>query len=567
MTGQSDSFSSLSSTRFSDVFHTNYVPSKEETDEIRSIIRDPEEEIRRIDEEISRLQERRDKLQHFVARHRELLSPFRRLPGEIWGEVFVRCLPDRHLPRCRMSQAPLILTVICRSWRDIALRTPRLWNALHMTLPSPSVAFEGEDLVSLLKSRKEGLGLWLERSGTLPLDISLAMDIPIDAVGSKAENYVDCIGRIAECRTRWRSLSLVDIAPSAVHQADGLSPEDLPLLEAFNDIGHRNRRLFSHTRSQPTFFHTVGNSPSLRKLRTNIYSQADFDLPLRWRHLRVLEIQVDIGLPDCPSLVQKMAESCPLLVDCILLLNSPMNDQPQSNILVTRPRDWNHLRGLAITFHNYVDETSQLAVFNVFESITTPVLTHLSVTLFSYGDGLDRSSDLPFRNLITRSQCNLESLELQMPYGAGLQETLDDLTSLVTLSLSHAKLSFSYGDDDPTSLHLDPIVTTTLMASEGPVRCPNIERLILQGYHPLRASALADLIETRARFTKLKSLTVDFGVIRSQKTYESVTSALMSVESKQLGVTVEWRNKNTFVSSAERYYAHFPGADYDSFIL
>ncbi|KAK1219108.1 hypothetical protein PQX77_018192 [Marasmius sp. AFHP31] len=561
------SSSSPSSTRFSDLLETNYTPSKQELDEIRALIHDPEEEMRRIDEEIGRLQARRNELQRFVGRHRRLLSPFRRLPEDLWGEVFIRCLPPKHLPVCRVLEAPLVLTVVCRSWRDIALRTPRLWNSLHLTLPSPSIAIDGEDLVSSLEFRKEGVKLWLERSGVLPLDLSLMMDIPLGQVGSKANNYSDCIGTIAEYCMRWRSISLVNVTPSAVDRFSGMSARELPLLEAFSDIGPDNNRMFPPSHPQPAFFHAVGNSPSLRKLRTTFHTTSDFNLPIRWRHLRLLEIQVYVGLPECVSLIHKIVESCPLLSDCIVRFSIQFSQQFQSDESIAHHREWYNLRRLGITFDGFVNETFHSTVLDIFESLTVPSLTHLSLSVPIVGAESERDIDLPFHNLITRSQCKLESLELQMSYGTGLERTLDELTALTTLSIGRPSLVVYVHGDEPKSIHLNAEVTTTLMASEGSIRCPNVERLILRRYHPQQAFELVELIESRARLTRLKSFMVDFGDIRSKKSTQIVTSALTSLESKQLSVEVEWKFRDPYTNFGGGSYVRSPGADYDSFIL
>ncbi|KAJ8095758.1 hypothetical protein PM082_022865 [Marasmius tenuissimus] len=567
MMGQYQGHGSPSSTRFADICGTNYAPSKEEIIEIRSLIHDPEEEIRRIDEEISRLQARRDELQQFVGRHQRLLSPFRRLPGELWGEVFVRCLPDKHLPVRKLSEAPLIFTVICRSWRNIALKTPRLWSSLHLALPSPSITIEGEDLVSLLECRREGLRLWLERSGTLPLNLSLVMNIPLDQIGSKAESYSNCIGIIADYCRRWRTLSLFNIIPSAVSRFQSISPEDLPLLVAFSDVGPQAHRMLPRSQTSSAFFETVGNSLSLRKLRTTINPDTGLTLPVRWGHLHLLEIQTHIGLSECAPFVQRVVESSPLLLDCILLFSIGFSQQSQLSELVAHHQEWSRLHKLAITFDGYVDETFQSIVVDVFETITTPVLTHLSLSYSVFGTRPDRDRPLPFDGLITRSGCALKSLELQMSYGTNLQTTLDHLTLLTTLSLSRSSLITYSNANEPSSIHLDPEVVPTLMASEELVRCPNIEHLILRHFHPRRASTLIDLIESRARFTKLKSFVVDFGDIQSKKTTELVTSAQALVESKELGIEIEWKFRDPFVNGMEGPYAHFPGADYDSFAL
>ncbi|THU96186.1 hypothetical protein K435DRAFT_664899, partial [Dendrothele bispora CBS 962.96] len=68
------------SSRFQSVLHTNHVPSPSEITEIRDLLRAPEQELMQIDAEIAKLQSRRVILDTFVAAHRALLSPIRRIP-------------------------------------------------------------------------------------------------------------------------------------------------------------------------------------------------------------------------------------------------------------------------------------------------------------------------------------------------------------------------------------------------------------------------------------------------------------------------------------------------------
>ncbi|KAH6914383.1 hypothetical protein BKA70DRAFT_1143271 [Coprinopsis sp. MPI-PUGE-AT-0042] len=107
------------------------------------------------------------------------------LPPELWADIFLYCLPEPpHPPETTSSSstpiqipwyfrdlyvtpltAPLLLCRICRSWRQIALNLPRLWSRLVVFISlgraSPSI-----DLARL----------WLSRSGTLPLSLSLYQD-------------------------------------------------------------------------------------------------------------------------------------------------------------------------------------------------------------------------------------------------------------------------------------------------------------------------------------------------------------------------------------------------------
>ncbi|KAJ7166753.1 hypothetical protein C8R46DRAFT_876343, partial [Mycena filopes] len=55
-----------------------------------------------------------------------IVYPVLALPVEITGEIFMRCLPE--FPAHPSGTiAPMLLTRICRQWRNIACSTPRLW--------------------------------------------------------------------------------------------------------------------------------------------------------------------------------------------------------------------------------------------------------------------------------------------------------------------------------------------------------------------------------------------------------------------------------------------------------
>ncbi|KAE9386760.1 hypothetical protein BT96DRAFT_61856 [Gymnopus androsaceus JB14] len=66
-----------------------------------------------------------------------------------------------------LTQAPLLLTTISRDWRRIAIGTPALWQSLHIPSQISSPAME---------RRTMGSTLWLERSRSLPISISLSLE-------------------------------------------------------------------------------------------------------------------------------------------------------------------------------------------------------------------------------------------------------------------------------------------------------------------------------------------------------------------------------------------------------
>ncbi|THV00263.1 hypothetical protein K435DRAFT_558724, partial [Dendrothele bispora CBS 962.96] len=165
----------LENSPFYHLLETNHAASRAETEHIHEFLRLPEQELQNVDEEIARLdtllidlRSRKEKLVSYIHKHRQLLSPIRRLPPEIIAELFTCCLPAAHPPTRDLSEPPLLLTLVCKQWREIAFSTPCLWSALHIYIPHSRDSDE-----NFLERRKRGIKQWLERSGNLPISLSL----------------------------------------------------------------------------------------------------------------------------------------------------------------------------------------------------------------------------------------------------------------------------------------------------------------------------------------------------------------------------------------------------------
>ncbi|KAF9258791.1 hypothetical protein L218DRAFT_876250, partial [Marasmius fiardii PR-910] len=163
----------LPNSPFTQYFGTNYAPSARETDHINNILCDPLKRLRELDEKISHLQAEREIIQTFVDNHRAILSPSRKLPADIWSLIFVQCLPPSEFAVGVITEAPLVLTRICRWWREIALSTTGLWSTIHINIPIKPDNAEDEWYITKMQARMEGVTAWLDRSGSLPLGISM----------------------------------------------------------------------------------------------------------------------------------------------------------------------------------------------------------------------------------------------------------------------------------------------------------------------------------------------------------------------------------------------------------
>ncbi|KAH7926923.1 hypothetical protein BV22DRAFT_1032401 [Leucogyrophana mollusca] len=109
------------------------------------------------------------------------------LPVELWRQIFMLCRPAPLLrgvaqtdctsnadfcePNC--DAAPILLTRICRRWRDIALSTPELWASLRIYVDRYKEETQVVAFVFMLE-------WWLENSGTYLLNLQLEDDEPSD---------------------------------------------------------------------------------------------------------------------------------------------------------------------------------------------------------------------------------------------------------------------------------------------------------------------------------------------------------------------------------------------------
>ncbi|KAG1856705.1 hypothetical protein DFJ58DRAFT_879334 [Suillus subalutaceus] len=82
------------------------------------------------------LVEQKNKIVESIYLHKRLVSPLWRLPTEILSQIFYHCLPQITEPHQFQAPskltAPMLLTRICRRWREVAVGMPNLWCVLSV---------------------------------------------------------------------------------------------------------------------------------------------------------------------------------------------------------------------------------------------------------------------------------------------------------------------------------------------------------------------------------------------------------------------------------------------------
>jgi hypothetical protein len=148
-------FTNFPSSPIPHLLGTNSVPSEAESQEIRELIAAVQADISRLDANImrarvtaqpvlKRLIEERKALKEYASEHAAFLTPARRLPAEIWSEIFSHCLPECFLRefgdrRLRFNSwtfsprdPPEVFLQVCNDWKSIALSSPRLWSSIPL---------------------------------------------------------------------------------------------------------------------------------------------------------------------------------------------------------------------------------------------------------------------------------------------------------------------------------------------------------------------------------------------------------------------------------------------------
>lgn len=315
-----------------------------------------------------------------VGRHHSRdCSRFSAIPIDIWEEIFVRCLPPSEDPNYTTRAAPLLLCQVCRAWRQFAISSPSLWSSMRVVVslgePRPHIAL---------------IAQWLERSGSLPLALSLYQT-------NEAEGNCIAAGDVLEIFKqyihRWQDIRL-DLASPRCHNQSGPHKRKAPLLEKFH---MRSQRLDEF--SKQDLFGIFEELPRLSTLSVSSIAPlnygADKNRTIPWNQLTHVSIDFDMSIDTVLLLLRE----CHNIKKCnfgvkfepdLLFPGMVVQSSLQSLQLMTEPRD--------------------LSIF--LRNITFPALTDIAI----YGKGgpaeLLAWPQEEFSTFLGRSEARLLSLGL-----------------------------------------------------------------------------------------------------------------------------------------------------------
>lgn len=109
----------------------NYPPSNVDRRASQNTVAQIETTITEIDTEMDRLRSAKLELQRVQDQHKSVISPMRRVPGELIAKIMEHVMPeyDRETPT-QNTRAACVLASVCSRWRDTAIATPQLWTII-----------------------------------------------------------------------------------------------------------------------------------------------------------------------------------------------------------------------------------------------------------------------------------------------------------------------------------------------------------------------------------------------------------------------------------------------------
>ncbi|KAG2132905.1 uncharacterized protein EDB93DRAFT_1340017 [Suillus bovinus] len=310
--------------------------------------------------------EKREKITQSMNLHKGLVSTLWRLPAEILSQIFKHCLPETNLLLSPSTlKAPLLLTGICRRWREVAVGMPELWCRLYVEVDDR----HWEQAAFCYDS-------WLKRSRGRPLSLALGRH-QSTRLRSFLQPYTSQI------------TSLRIFAHSFRGEWPEISVTDFSALQELAILGMTNA-------NSPTFAQSVLRLPSTMRSLKFVDMRPFFDIdhlsslsPV-WAHL------TDVQIAVChANAVLHLLRLCPNLSSLTLRVAFEQKD-PLTSFTHTKLQYLRILHDALLTRH----------LSELFNALSLPNLRALEAR---------RNASWPHEDtkaLLVRSNCPLETLTI-----------------------------------------------------------------------------------------------------------------------------------------------------------
>ncbi|KAF5364951.1 hypothetical protein D9758_008115 [Tetrapyrgos nigripes] len=434
---------------------------------------DYEKDIHILENVLLDLSKKKEELERYVDHCKAYLSPIRRLPTEIMGEIFLY-YQDLHrsnredgqyrepltgTPYRNQAMTALVLSSVCKLWHTITLATPRLWSRFSLQISEKCAP-----LSHLLE-------IYLSRSKQHPL----TFDIAVYGEGPTSKNIIRLLSAHSH---RWSFVSCYG-------RCTGLNMQtDLALLQSLE-------MKYGGANSLDAF----AGARTLRTVTLFYISRLHSNLPWDQVHfLRAHRLEIDTGLP---KYVWELAQKCRALRSLELNFD---HFPPHEQAGFTSSLHLSKLESLSL------QHVMSYNVCELFSVSTLPSLRKLSLGLYHEGPTPNTAA---FSDFISRSQCSLSVLRFTKLRKSMVQLVCGMLHHIPTLT----ELIVGEGITHLDKRYHDPITMTTLMETlhvppnsveaerrpgENEPVLPLLHRLVMEvNADVFEASRFVDMLESR----------------------------------------------------------------------
>ncbi|KAF7371153.1 F-box domain-containing protein [Mycena sanguinolenta] len=240
----------LPGTRHHRLLNTNEPPNDSDLAFIHSVISQTDARLACLDDEISKLQDKltqlrdeRSSLSNYLTRNKAILSPLRRMPPELLGEIFLWTLPSMREIWARehyVADSSWALSHTSSSWRAICLSIPSLWSRVAIDY---SEALVPHYPVPLIETQ-------IQRAQNLKIHFYASLE-------ADSRRQIQMFELLSRHSMRWEELGI------------GITPDIIPLLAALRDRLSSLKRLWiqwngeDERQAAVQFIGCFQNAPSL----------------------------------------------------------------------------------------------------------------------------------------------------------------------------------------------------------------------------------------------------------------------------------------------------------------
>ena len=377
----------LLSMKFRELSNSNVEPLDFQAGEIRHRIAEIDDVYKAIHPETTPWTD----LSHLLLERRRIytaiLSPIRRVPPEIWAEIFQHELADM-----------FVFSAVCRMWRHAALSSPRLWNIVmidledtfHHDLKGPELDF---------------LTTWIGRSKAIPISVCLFYEVNKFMKEKEAAKIMSVIPG----KERWTNVYVGPRCLKPLFHTKSVSQRQWDMLQELAIVSNT-------TFYDPILHSSTSKGPisplalrSLRKLTVKVPDCVSMDyLIAPWAQLVYLHMDGTCSrLPDYLGIL----DECTNLEECLIHIQDVYHPSPSSSIPTERIK-LHKLRSLLVSGNENVSPILRYLHLPGLENLYLSARhSRFSGWPLSMGD-TPRSPGRVLVELIRVSGCALRTLEL-----------------------------------------------------------------------------------------------------------------------------------------------------------